>query len=118
MTRATPESDHYAFPAQFVVATVSLMATGDAANLARKAAVGETVHTLKSGSHLAYFTEGAPSDGPAVLCIHDLDQTKGLWLELAPTPGIYRIAIDRMGHGHGHGSLEPARRRLHIRRKG
>ena len=100
VVKVTPVSDPFAFPdLQKPIPTVPPMEAGDAEYLARKREVGEQIHTLKSGRHMAYFTEGSPADGPAVLCIHGLGQSKFLWLEKKPIAGIYRIAIDRIGHG-------------------
>ena len=98
--RNVAESDAFTFPElKKPIPTVPPMTAGDPQYLARKREVGEKVHTLKSGLKLAYFTEGSPVDGPCVLCLHGLAQTKFLWLEKKPIAGVYRIAVDRMGHG-------------------
>lgn len=55
--------------------------------------------TLKSGRTICYFSEGEPSDLP-VLCVHGLMQSKELWLQPEPIPGVHLICIDRFGHGN------------------
>ena len=60
--------------------------------------------SLASGRHFCYFDESGESEGdpaalPVVLCLHGLGQSKELWIEPAPLPGVRLIAIDRLGHG-------------------
>ena len=101
MAAVSQAQDFMTHPSQFKtpVATSPPMTEYNKEYLDRKREVGEKIFKLKSGRQLAYFTEGSPSDGPAVLCVHGLGQTKYLWLEPKPIPGVFRICIDRMGHG-------------------
>lgn len=83
--------------------------------LQRKAEVGEKLFQLKNGRQLCYFTEGDVKD-PAVLCLPALGESKCAqnrsaakkprrsrprWMYVfpKPLPGIYLIAVDRIGHG-------------------
>jgi len=56
--------------------------------------------TVASGRSFCYFDE---SDGdpalPVVVCLHGLGQSKELWIQPEPVPGIRLVAIDRLGHG-------------------
>ena len=83
--------------------------------LQRKAELSEQLFQLKNGRQLCYFTEGDVKD-PAVLCLPALGESKCAqnrstakkprrsrprWMYVfpKPLPGIYLIAVDRIGHG-------------------
>ena len=53
---------------------------------------------LKNGRCFSYFVDGDPAD-PAVLCLHGLGESKWSYLFPEPIPGVFLIAVDRMGHG-------------------
>jgi pimeloyl-ACP methyl ester carboxylesterase len=66
--------------------------------LERKAEVGERLLQLKNGRQLCYFTEGSVED-PAVVCLPALGESKWGYIFPKPIPGVYLIAVDRIGHG-------------------
>jgi pimeloyl-ACP methyl ester carboxylesterase len=74
--------------------------------LARKAEVGEKFFTLKNGRQLCYFTEGDVKD-PACLCLPAMGEGKCGYIFPKPLPGVYLIAVDRIGHG-GSSVMGPA----------
>ena len=66
--------------------------------LARKAQVQTEFVTLSSGVKWAYFQEGDRSGVP-LLCLHGGGESKWMWLQKEPIPGVWMIALDRPGYG-------------------
>ena len=54
--------------------------------------------TLSSGVKWAYFQEGDRSSVP-LLCLHGGGESKWMWLQKEPIPGVWMIALDRPGYG-------------------
>merc|ERR1711988_112131 len=63
-----------------------------------KARVGEHFVTLSDGRKICYFKDGNPMDMP-MICLHGGGESKWSWLQKQPIPGLYMIAMDRMGYG-------------------
>ena len=80
------------------VGTTPPLSAYDPAYVARKAEFTERFFELKSGRKICYITDGSPSD-PAVLCFPTLNGAKWQYIFPKPLPGVYVIAVDRMGHG-------------------
>lgn len=66
--------------------------------LAAKKRVGEFFFTLPDGRNICYFKDGDSNDVP-MICLHGGGEGKYMWLQKEPLPGIFQIAIDRMGYG-------------------
>ena len=80
------------------LSTTPPLAEYDPKYVERKAATVEKKLQLKNGREFCYFTEGNPED-PAVLALNGLGESKWFFLFPEPLPGVFLIAVDRMGHG-------------------